>query len=290
MAPNNTEADLLAGLQLLGYAKGLIDSDPSLTALYQQAVREKWTAERFASSIPGTAWYQNRNKAQRLAEALKQQDPTEYARIVEGWKEWLREQAVAMGANVSDAQLTDFANKVTSGGLTAAQATKVFASTFINYQDADLVGRAGALQDSINQYNRLYGNVFSKNQIGNLVQQSMTGTITDSDVLDQIRRSAAAKYTNFSDRIMSGETVEDIADPYKTMMLQLLELQDVTLDDNLMLEALTGKNEKGGMKYSSLSDFKRAVKADRRWQFTDNAREEYFGIAQKVLRDFGFLG
>jgi hypothetical protein len=57
-----------------------------------------------------------------------------------------------------------------------------------------------------------------------------------------------------------------------------------------MLDALSGKGEKGGMKYASLSDFRKAIKSDQRWQYTDNARGEYFGIARKVLNDFGFLG
>jgi len=37
-------------------------------------------------------------------------------------------------------------------------------------------------------------------------------------------------------------------------------------------------------------DFKRAIRKDTRWQYTDNAREEVSNIALNVLRDFGFQG
>ena len=287
---DNYDNEFLAGLQLLGYAKGLIDSDPSLTELYNLAVANKWTADRFSASIPGTQWYRNRNLAQRNAEILKNQDPTEYQRIIGTWKEWLTNQAVAMGAKVSDAQLSDFAQQITNGGLSAAQATKVFASTYVNYKDADLIGRAGALQDSIKTYNSQYGKVLNDSQINNLVQKTMTNQMTDADVLDQIRRTAAGKYVNFSDRILSGETVDDVVSPYKELATQLLEVPDIDFNDNLMLEALTGKNDKGGAKFSSLSDFKKAIKSDQRWQYTDNAREEYMNIGQKMLKDFGLIG
>lgn len=290
MAPNKKEQEFLASIQLLGYAKGLIDSDPSLAELYRLAVKNNWTADRFAASIPGTDWYKKYSTAQRYAQVLKNQDPTTYAEVLDSWKEWIKEQAVAMGAIIDEQQLNSFAQKITDGGLTAAQATKVFASTFINYNDADLVGRAGALQDSITKYNQQYGNILSQSQIGNFVRQSMTGEIADSDVLDKIRRTAASTYSNFSDRIMNGETIDDIANPYMELVSTLLENPNITLKDNLIMDALTGKNDKGGMKYSSLTDFKRAIKSDPRWQQTDNARSEYFDIGQRILKDFGFLG
>lgn len=291
MAPKTQyKEEFLSDLQLLGYAKGLIDSDSSLTSLYQQAVKNKWTAERFAASIPGTTWYKNRNAAQRYAEVLKNQDPTEYARILQTWTDWVKDQAVAMGATIDENQAADMASKITSGGMSAAQASKVISSTFINYQDADLVGRAGALQDSITRYNQQFGNVLSQGQIGNLVQQSITGTIADSDVLDQIRRAAASTYSNFSDRILNGETVQDIADPYFKIVENYLELPGVGLDEKLIMDALTGKNDKGGMKYSSLGDFVKAVKSDERWQYTGNARAEYSNLGKKFLTDWGLIG
>jgi len=290
MAPTTQEEELLAGIQLLGYAKGLIDSDPSLSELYRLAVKNKWTAERFTASLPGTEWYKKYNTAQRYAQVLKNQDPATYQEVIDSWKEWIKDQAVAMGATIDEQQLNSFAQKITDGGLTANQATKVFASTFINYNDADLVGRAGQIQDSLNRYNQQYGNILGQSQISNFVRQSMTGEVNDSDILDKIRRTAASTYSNFSDRIMNGETVEDIASPYLELVSTLLETPNVTIKDSLVMDALTGKNDKGGMKYSSLTDFKRAIKSDPRWQQTDNARSEYFDIGQRILKDFGFLG
>lgn len=275
-----------------GYAYGLIQSDPSLQAMFQRFLDagSNWTQQKIEAELRTTDWFKNNNLAKRNYEILRTGDPEEFKTLEGRWTDWVKEQARATGAVVSDEQAKDYANRFMSGGLNPNQASQVFASTFIDYNSADLAGRAGALQDELVARNRQFGNIMSTSQINNYVKQILTNQLTESDVIDGIKRSAASTYTNFSDRIMAGESVEDIANPYKRLMQDYLELSDVDLNDSLMLDALSGKNDKGGMKYSSLSDFKKAIKSDARWQYTDNARESYFNIGQQILKDFGFLG
>jgi hypothetical protein len=280
-------------LQKYGFAYGLIQSDPSLQALFERATNTKtgvYTAERFEAELRTTDWYKNNSLAKRNYEILRTGDPAEFAAKQGQWTTWVTEQARATGASISQDQARTFADQIMSGGLDPNKATQIFATTYIDYSSADLLGRAGALQDEVSNLNSKYGNILGQSQINNYVEQILTGKAANSDILDTIKRTAAGTYSNFSDRIMAGESVEDVASPYKNLMQQYLELADVDLQDGLMLDALSGKGEKGGMKYGSLSDFRKAVKNDARWQYTDNAREEYFGIAQKVLADFGFLG
>jgi len=40
----------------------------------------------------------------------------------------------------------------------------------------------------------------------------------------------------------------------------------------------------------NIYDFKRNLKGDKRWQYTESAREEVSDATLKVLRDFGFQG
>jgi hypothetical protein len=46
-------------------------------------------------------------------------------------------------------------------------------------------------------------------------------------------------------------------------------------------------SDKGDM---NLYDFKKALRRDDRWQYTETARKEVSGAALNVLRDFGFQG
>lgn len=83
-----------------------------------------------------------------------------------------------------------------------------------------------------------------------------------------------------------GLDLDNIYAPYRNTMAALLELtpDSINLDDPILRMAY------GPEKEMSIYDFKRAVRKDARWQYTDNAREEVSNIALKVLQDFGFQG
>lgn len=292
MAPTDKITAGRKKLEEYGYAYGLIQSDPSLQKLFQRFLDagSNWERSKTEAELRLTDWYKNNSLAKRNYEILRTGDPGEFDNKLNQWVEWVQTQARQTGALISDVQAKQFAEQIMSGGLDPNKATQVFASTFIDYNSSDLVGRAGALQDDIVTVNRKYGSILGQSQINSFVKQILTNQLTESDVLDGIKRTAASTYSNFSDRIMAGESVDDVAAPYKRIALDLFEVSDIDLQDNIMLDALTGKSDKGGMKYGSLSEFKKAVKSDQRWQYTNNAREEYFGIGERILKDFGFLG
>lgn len=83
-----------------------------------------------------------------------------------------------------------------------------------------------------------------------------------------------------------GFDLSNIYAPYRNTMASLLELtpDSISLDDPILRSAY------GQDKEMSIYDFKRAVRKDPRWQYTDNARQETSSVALQVLRDFGFQG
>lgn len=83
-----------------------------------------------------------------------------------------------------------------------------------------------------------------------------------------------------------GLDLSNIYAPYRNTMASLLEITPdaIDLSDPLLRTAY------GPDKEMSIYDFKRAVRKDPRWQYTDNAREDVSNVALQVLRDFGFQG
>jgi hypothetical protein len=83
-----------------------------------------------------------------------------------------------------------------------------------------------------------------------------------------------------------GLDLANIYAPYRNTMAALLEVtpDSIGLDDPILRSAYAGDKE------MSIYDFKRAVRKDSRWQYTDNAREETSNSVLGVLRDFGFQG
>lgn len=83
-----------------------------------------------------------------------------------------------------------------------------------------------------------------------------------------------------------GLDLANVFAPYRNSMAALLEVSpdSISLDDPLLRSAY------GPDKEMSVYDFRRAVRKDPRWQYTDNAREEVSNAALNILRDFGFQG
>jgi hypothetical protein len=70
-------------------------------------------------------------------------------------------------------------------------------------------------------------------------------------------------------------------------MANVLEIGDsdqIDLNDPLLRSAIT---DKGDM---NLYDFRKSLRADNRWQYTDQARSDVSSMTLEVLRDFGFQG
>jgi hypothetical protein len=68
-------------------------------------------------------------------------------------------------------------------------------------------------------------------------------------------------------------------------MASLLELdpESIDINDSTLQTAI-------GDKELPIYEFRKILKKDPRWQYTNNAREEVSNKVLRVLRDFGFQG
>jgi hypothetical protein len=119
------------------------------------------------------------------------------------------------------------------------------------------------------------------------IQKVLSGDIDLNTILQNARTLASAGQPKYvRDLLSAGYDLEDIYAPYKKQMATELELQpdEIDLNDGTLRMAIS---DKGDM---NLYDFKKALRKDSRWQYTENAREEVSNVALDVLRDFGFQG
>jgi hypothetical protein len=91
---------------------------------------------------------------------------------------------------------------------------------------------------------------------------------------------------NIKKMLADGTDLETIYAPYKQTMASVLELNpiDINLDDSVLRSAI------GPDKEMPLYEFKKMLKKDSRWQYTNNARAEVSDKVLRVLQDFGFQG
>lgn len=91
---------------------------------------------------------------------------------------------------------------------------------------------------------------------------------------------------NIKKMLADGTDLETIYAPYKQTMASILELNpaNINLDDSVLRSAI------GPDKEMPLYEFKKMLKKDSRWQYTNNARAEVSDKVLRVLQDFGFQG
>lgn len=141
-------------------------------------------------------------------------------------------------------------------------------------------------------------NVARRNGIAETMLPSVLGFNTIEDIIRSIQ--GGERIDTFERKIRSyaktampdyvkglldeGQDIEDIVGPYRTVMSDELELpyNSINITDRYVQEALA--------KNTNLSEFRRGLRKDNRWQYTDRARQEVSTAMLRVLRDFGFQG
>jgi hypothetical protein len=106
-------------------------------------------------------------------------------------------------------------------------------------------------------------------------------------IKSNIRAIAAnAMPDNVKKLLDAGSDLTEVYQPYRQSMATILEIpiDKIDLSDPTLTDAIT---DKGNM---TLFDFKKSLRKDPRWQYTENARETVSSGLTQVLKDFGFMG
>lgn len=105
----------------------------------------------------------------------------------------------------------------------------------------------------------------------------------------EIRNTASLGYSDQIKKLMAaGTDLATVLSPYKTAMATTLGINPATISLNDPTLNMAIANPEG--KEISLFEYQTRLRKDPRWQFTDQARSEAADVAQKVLKDFGFMG
>jgi hypothetical protein len=105
-------------------------------------------------------------------------------------------------------------------------------------------------------------------------------------IKNQIRNLAGiGRPDNIKKLLAEGTDLGTIYAPYKRTMATLLELdpESIDINDSTLQTAI-------GDKELPIYEFRKVLKKDPRWQYTNNAREEVSSKVLRVLQDFGFQG
>jgi hypothetical protein len=106
-------------------------------------------------------------------------------------------------------------------------------------------------------------------------------------IQNQLRNIASLGQPDAIKKLMAeGTDLETIYAPYKRTMATSLGINPdtISLDDATLRMAI------GPEKEMSLYDYKKAIRQDSRWKFSEEANDEVTNMINQVKRDFGFMG
>lgn len=276
----------------------LIQSDESgsLLKAFTDAITTGQTADGFQNSLKRTTWYLTRDASQRQYDTA--------ASTPSAQKDLATRRAQILEA-VQNQALSDTGKQIDDA--TAKAVTEdLLRNNWDNWQNAipaklrsrlagmDVLSFSGNVLNTdteIRKYAKSMGITIGQEAARGYLQQILGNKMTLDGVRAEIRKKALPYYPQFADRINAGETIEDIASPYRDMIGSMLEVDPNTVNydvaggkvDPLLLRAMSGENGKP----MGLYDLRKAIKKDSRWQYTKNAQEEYAELTTKLMRMFG---
>jgi len=314
-AEREAEALNVAAGQDFALPKTLFDNIDSLKILLKRYVNEKWTPDRLRKEIRDDLWFKQ-NSAEIKARYVqyynfrdlqasgRAQGTTDYEMQIDKIEAKLKSRAVEIGsAAASDpAALRKAAENLY---ITNRSEDTAFVDSFLAASRRTIAGTIGGKTtegysgEALDNYKLLVAaardNGFQISDIipGGASEQQVlqgiaAGTIDVNRVVADARKLAAQGQPQYvRDLLAQNLTLKQIFAPYRTTMANILEIDDpnsIDLNDPVLRSAIT---DKGDM---NIYDFKRLLRRDERWQYTEQAKQDVSTAALDVLRDFGFQG
>jgi hypothetical protein len=291
---------------------------PSLEIILDRYVKENWTESKLRKAIRDDVWFR-KNSAEIKARYVQlynyedlvktgQINPqvpgnTQYEQDIAKLERQIADRARAMGSDIASepdqiklvAQKMYLTNQGIDDPMTTdfiAAAIRPIGSTIGGQGKIGYSGQAlkdyQAIQDIARANGFRVKDIVPGAQTEQQVLQGIATGRIDANRLAQDARTLAGQgqpqYVR--DLLGQGYNLDQVYAPYRQTMANLLEINadEIDLNDSTLRSAIS---DKGDM---NIYDFKKTLKADKRWQYTENAKSEVSDMTLKILRDFGFQG
>ena len=312
-----TAASKILSAADFGLSEALFKNIPSLKAIFEKYTNPKsgMTDDEFRKLIRNDNWYKQNSKEikARFVQYYNYQDlknsgqatgSTDYEQEIEKIKRSLSKSAAIMGSDIASNpdELTKIAENLY---ITDRSDDESFITDLLSARIRPVAGTIGGKGttgysgQALQNYNSLVRaareNGFQVSDIipggtnvDQVLQNIAAGKIDVNRVINDARTLASQGQPQYvRDLLAQGYNLNQIYQPYRQTMANILEIGDadqIDLNDPVLRSAIT---DKGDM---NLYDFKKALRQDKRWQYTEQAKEDVSNAALTVLRDFGFQG
>lgn len=274
-----------------GWAYGFLKADKELSKIFDEAVANDWTTQKFQAKLQETSFWKNNSQTARLAIQMKTTDPATWAAKMSANKALIGDLASKVGAAVPDSQLGKLAEDMEMFAMDESMLRDTLAGYIDFTKNGTLKGEAGMHEFSMRQYADAMGVDMNDQSIKNYAQLMVKGMSTPQDFKNFINDQAMSAYPGFAEQIKAGQSMKNIANPYIQMMAQNLELAPGTLSlkDPTIMSAMNGTGEDGKSTGMTLGDFETFLRGDPRWKMTQQAKDKTMAVGNQVLKSMGLV-
>jgi hypothetical protein len=275
-----------------GVQAALVNSDPGLKTLFDKAVAEKWTPQKFSTEFQNSSWYQGHAQSWREAETARLTDPKTWDQSIKDLSAQIKQTATSMGISLTNQQITNLANQTSFSSWNKGIDTGLLRTHIVDTgRISGTGGEASQTIDKLKNYAYNMGVSYNDDWYNTQAQNILSGKATLEESNNAIKDIAKSKYGAFADQIDAGATVQQIASPYVNSMANILELNptDIKLSDPNINKALTNLTQDSKPALQPLWQFETELRKDPRWNQTKNARDSLDSTARSVLSSFGLV-
>jgi alpha-D-ribose 1-methylphosphonate 5-triphosphate synthase subunit PhnG len=316
-ATNVDKLDMATLQSKFGIAAGVIGADASLKAVLDQILQQGIVSEGIMTQmIQDTLWYKNQTDKQRSYEYAKATNPGQFAADLQQNASNIVKQFMGNGIKITAAQAIDYAQQLmksvvidSSGKVVRYDQeflNKIMANS-IDFSKKSVIGgktiynMTGKLETVANElYKRAWDYGFPSSMSNtrfegwfeNTMKGLIAGTTNAEDIDNEFQKQAMSMFPGLTNQLSQGQTLRAAADPWINALANTWEVDPNTIDlnDKYVQQALNYTDEKGNVGTMNLYDTKKLGRRSSNSDFTSWAKEEKTGIANTILRDFGFLG
>jgi len=269
-----------------GITKELTDAFPELQEVYRLFLAKDFTEAKL--KYYASNYYKNLTDTAKQRQGLKATAKGQYDQLLDAYREQQRRRLVAKGINIDDATFATLTQSAYDKGFDDNQLD-------ISILNSGKLGKIGGSTlgtvSNLREYASSFGvsNLFLKPYWDKKSQDLLAGKITQEDIEDEIRNTAASAFPAYAESIKNGTSMDALASAYKTAYATILEVDpdSVTYDNARLRQAMQYIGPDGKPTVKPLWQFEKELRSTSEWQYTDNARDTFDSLSLKVLRDWG---
>lgn len=286
--PEDFEA---AAAQIYGGYYAIVKQNQEIASLLLLATEQGWDESKFKYELEQTNWWKDTTGAAREFSIREQRDPATVATEINNKAAELQAFGVQVGLTPGS---VDY-NQIARDSLRFGWGDQVTQNA-LNYRATQSVaGRYSLLNgyygDKVRDLMRDYGQSLPNETLQVYVNDLATGAQSLETLKLEAEEAAKAMFPSIADRIARGQTVTQIAQPYRNTAASILEVDPNSIDftSSEWAKAFTVQNADGSQRTMNFNEWGDYLRTNRQfgYEYTTQAKQRAYQVANQLADLFG---